>query len=139
MPAAAKWTFILTLDAVLSGFFGLGVAALHFFWLEYATVRWPKVHYSDDYQTTFAAICAAAVFVLTTLRQISTRLASKTLRPGEIGFVLVFILLVMVGMTPVPGSSFPAYLYEGNLKKRTNPEAVKRDEPNPLHLKRSRP
>ena len=43
--------FILVLDAVLCGFFGLGIAVLHFLWLEYATVRWPKVRYTDDYQT----------------------------------------------------------------------------------------
>jgi hypothetical protein len=141
MPAAAKWTFILMLNAVLSGFFGLGVAALHFFWLEYATVRWPKVHYTEDYQTAFTAICAAVVFVLTTLRQISTRLTNKTLRPGELAFALVFIVIVMVAMTPVPGSNFPAYLYEQNSagKKQPTPAAVKQAEPNPLHLKRGLP
>jgi hypothetical protein len=141
MPAAAKWMFILTLNAVLSGFFGLGVAALHFFWLEYATVRWPKVQYTEDYQTAFAAVCAAALFVLTTLRQISTHLTSKTLRPGEIVFVLFFIVIVMVAMTPVPGSNFPAYLYERNAasKKQPTPAVNKQDGPDPLHLKRSAP
>src|SRR5437899_2465523 len=141
MPAAAMWTFILMLNAVLSGFFGLGVAALHFFWLEYATVRWPKVHYTEDYQTAFTAICAAVAFVLTTLRQISTRLTNKTLRPGELAFALVFIVIVMVAMTPVPGSNFPAYLYEQNSagKKQPTPAAVKQAEPNPLHLKRGLP
>jgi len=129
------------LNAVLSGFFGLGVAALHFFWLEYATVRWPKVHYTEDYQTAFTAICAAVVFVLTTLRQISTRLTNKTLRPGELAFALVFIVIVMVAMTPVPGSNFPAYLYEQNSagKKQPTPAAFKQAEPNPLHLKRGLP
>jgi len=141
MPAAAKWTFILTLNAVLSGFFGLGVAALHFFWLEYATVRWPRVHYTDDYQTAFAAVCAAAVFVLTTLRQISTHLASKTLRPGEIVFTLLFIVIVMMALTPVPGSNFPVYLYERNSasKKQPGPPVIKQDGPDPLHLKPSAP
>jgi len=129
------------LNAVLSGFFGLGVAAAHFFWLEYATIRWPKVHYTDDYQTAFAAICAGVVFALTTLRQIKTRLASKSLRPGEIGFLLIFIVIVMVGMTPVPGSNFPAHLYERNYagRKEPTPGAVKPVEPDPLHLKRSHP
>lgn len=141
MPAAAKWTFILTLNAVLSGFFGLGVAALHFFWLEYATIRWPKVQYTEDYQTAFAVVCAVAVFVLTTLRQISTHLTSKTLRPGEIAFTLLFIVIVMVAMTPVPGSNFPAYLYERNSasKKQPIPAVNKQDGPVPLHLKRSDP
>lgn len=131
----------MMLNAVLSGFFGLGVAAAHFFWLEYATIRWPKVHYTEDYQTAFAVVCAVVVFVLTTLRQISTGLASKTLRPGEIGFVLVFIVIVMVGMTPVPGGNFPAYLYERNSagKKQPNAAAVKQEETNPLHLKQSLP
>lgn len=129
------------LNAVLSGFFSLGVAAVHFFWLEYAIVRWPRVHYTEDYQTAFAVVCAVVVFVLTTLRQISTCLASKTLRPGEIGFILVFVVIVMVGMTPVPGSNFPAYLYERNSagKKQPNAAAVKQEEPNPLHLKQSLP
>ena len=129
------------LNAVLSGFFGLGVAALNFFWLEYATVRWPKVHYTEDYQTAFATVCAAVVFVLTTLRQINTRLTNKTLRPGEIAFALLFIVTVMVVMTPVPGSNFPAYLYEWNSagKKQPNAAAVRQDEPSPLHLKRSLP
>lgn len=129
------------LNAVLSGFFGLGVAVVHFFWLEYAIVRWPKVHYTEDYQTAFAVVCAVVVFVLTTLRQISTCLASKTLRPGEIGFILVFVVIVMVGMTPVPGSNFPAYLYERNSagKKQPNAAAIKQEEPNPLHLKQSLP
>ena len=138
---AAKWTFILMLNAVLSGFFGLGVAVMHFFWLEYAIVRWPRVHYTEDYQTAFAVVCAAVVFVLTTLRQISTCLTSKTLRPGEIGFILVFVAIVMVGMTPVPGSNFPAYLYERNSagKKQPNAAAVKQEEPNSLHLKQSLP
>lgn len=141
MPTAAKWTFILMLNAVLSGFFGLGVAAVHFFWLEYAIVRWPRVHYTEDYQTAFAVVCAVVVFVLTTLRQISTCLASKTLRPSEIGFVLVFLVIVMVGMTPVPGSNFPAYLYERNSagKKEPNAAAVKQEETNSLHLKQSLP
>jgi|SRR6266571_2176020 hypothetical protein len=141
MPAAAKWTFILMLNAVLSGFFGLGVAALHFFWLEYATVRWPKVHYTEDYQTAFAAACAAVILVLTTLRQINTHLTNKTLRPGEIASALVFIVIVMVAMTPVPGSNFPAYFYERNYtgKKQPNPAAVKQGEPDPVHLKRSLP
>lgn len=129
---------MLTLNAVFSGFFGLGVAVLHFFWLEYAIVRWPKVHYTEDYQTVFAVVCAVVVFVLTTLRQISTCLASKALRPGEIGFVLVFVAIVMVGMTPVPGSNFPAYLYERNLKKQPNPDAVKQPEPNRPDFKRGR-
>ena len=129
------------LNAVLSGFFGLGVAAAHCFWLEYATIRWPKVHYTDDYQTAFAAICAGVVFALTTLRQIKTRLACKSLRPGEIGFLLIFIVIVMVGMTPVPGGNFPAYLYERNSagKKQPNAAAVKQEETNPLHLKQSLP
>ena len=129
------------LNAVLSGFFGLGVAVMHFFWLEYALVRWPRVHYTEDYQTAFAVVCAAVVFVLTTLRQISTCLASKTLRPGEIGFILVFVVIVMVGMTPVPGSNFPAYLYERNSagKKQPNAAAAKQEETNPLHLKHSLP
>lgn len=129
------------LNAVLSGFFGLGVAVMHFFWLEYAIVRWPKVHYTEDYQTAFAVVCAVVVFVLTTLRQISTCLASKTLRPGEIGFILVFVVIVMVGMTPVPGSNFPAYLYERNSagKKQPNAAAAKQEETNPLHLKQSLP
>lgn len=129
------------LNAVLSGFFSLGVAAVHFFWLEYAIVRWPRVHYTEDYQTAFAVVCAVVVFVLTTLRQISTCLASKTLRPGEIGFILVFVVIVMVGMTPVPGSNFPAYLYERNSagKKQPNAAAVKQEEPYPLHLKQSLP
>jgi hypothetical protein len=141
MPAAAKWTFILTLNAVLSGFFGLGVGALHFFWLEYATVRWPKVQYTEEYQATFAAVCAAVVFILTTLRQISSRLANKTLRPGEIGFVVVFILIVMVGMTPVPGSNFAAYLYERNSagKKQSYSTTAKQPEPGRLNFKRSGP
>lgn len=139
MPAAAKWTFILMLNAVLSGFFGLGVAALNFFWLEYATVRWPKVHYTEEYQTAFALICGAVVFVLVTLRQITSRLANKTLRPAEIGFLLVFIAIVMVGMTPVPGSNFPAYLYERNYVDTKQPNATKagQPEPNRLNLKRS--
>lgn len=129
------------LNAILSGFFGLGVAVMHFFWLEYAIVRWPKVHYTEDYQTAFAVVCAVVVFVLTTLRQISTCLASKTLRPGEIGFILVFVVIVMVGMTPVPGSNFPAYLYERNSagKKQPNAAAAKQEETNPLHLKQSLP
>lgn len=129
------------LNAVLSGFFSLGVAAVHFFWLEYAIVRWPRVHYTEDYQTAFAVVCAVVVFVLTTLRQISTCLTSKTLRPGEIGFILVFVVIVMVGMTPVPGSNFPAYLYERNSagKKQPNAAAIKHDEPAPLHLKQSFP
>lgn len=129
------------LNAVLSGFFSLGVAAVHFFWLEYAIVRWPRVHYTEDYQTAFAVVCAVVVFVLTTLRQISTCLASKTLRPGEIGFILVFVVIVMVGMTPVPGSNFPAYIYERNSagKKQPNAAAIKQEEPAPLHLKQSLP
>lgn len=127
------------LNAVLSGFFGLGVAAVHFFWLEYAIVRWPNVHYTEDYQTAFAVVCAVVVFVLTTLRQISTCLASKTLRPGEIGFLLVFVVIVMLGMTPVPGSNFPAYLYERNYGGSKQPNATKagQPEPNRLNLKRS--
>jgi hypothetical protein len=141
MPAAAKWTFILTLNAVLSGFFSLGVAALHFFWLEYATVRWPKVHYTEDYQTAFALVCAAVVFILVTVRQIRSRLAMKTLRPSEVGFMLVFIAIVMVGMTPVPGSNFPAFLYERNYagRKQPNPTAVKQPEPARLDFTRSGP
>jgi hypothetical protein len=141
MPAAAKWMFVLTLNAVLSGFFGLGVAALHFFWLEFATVRWPKVQYTEDYEIAFAAACAAAVFVLTTFRQISTHLTNKALRPGELAFVLIFIVIVMVAMTPVPGSNFPTYLYERNSvgKKPPSPAVFKRDEADPLHLKRSQP
>ena len=141
MPAAAKWTLILTLNAVLSGFFGLGVAALHFFWLEYASVRWPKVHYTEEYQSMFAIVCAAAVFVLVTLRQIGSRLAGKTLRPSEIGFILVFIVIVMVGTTPVPGSNFPAYLYERNYAGRKQPNSARanQSEPSRLDFKRYGP
>lgn len=140
MPAAAKWTFILTLNAVLSGFFGLGVAALNFVWLEFATVRWPKVQYTEDYQTAFALVCAAVLFVLITLRQVSTRLASKALRPSETAFILIFIVIVMVGMTPVPGSNFPTYLYERNYAggKQPNAAATQR-ETNSLNFKRGGP
>jgi hypothetical protein len=139
MPATAKWMFILVLDAVLCGFFGLGIAVFHFLWLEYATVRWPKVRYTDDYQTSFALACAAVVFVLTTLRQIKTRLESKSLRPGEIGFILIFAAIVMVGLTPVPGSNFPQYLYETNYpgkRDNGNEECKKADEPQPPKLER---
>ncbi len=139
MPAAAKWTLILTLNAVLSGFFGLGVAVLHFCWLECATIRWPRVHYTEDYQTAFAAVCAAGVFALTTLRQVTTRLASKTLSPGEIGFILVFIMIVMVGMTPVPGSNFPAYLYERNSKTQPSSQSEKPADANRLEFRRNSP
>jgi len=104
--------FILVLDAVLCGFFGLGIAALHLLWLEYAIARWPKVRYTDDYQTAFALVCAAALFVLTSLRQIRSRLNCKSLRPAEIGFILIFAAILMVGLTPVPGGNFPQYLYE---------------------------
>jgi hypothetical protein len=142
MPAAAKWMFILVLDAVLCGFFGLGIAVLHFLWLEYATVRWPKVRYTDDYQTWFALACAAVLFALTALRQIKTRLESKSLRPGEIGFLLIFAVIVMVGLTPVPGSNFPQYLYERNYpgKKDTGQEEPKsEEEAQPLKLRRDYP
>ena len=142
MPAAAKWMFILVLNAVLCGFFGLGIAVMHFLWLEYATVRWPKVRYTDDYQTSFALACAAVVFVLTTLRQIKTRLESKSLRPGEIGFILIFAAIVMVGLTPVPGSNFPRYLYEMNrsAKPDEGQGSTGKDEGvNPFKLKRDAP
>jgi len=142
MPAAAKWMFILVLDAVLCGFFGLGIAVLHFLWLEYATVRWPKVRYTDDYQTSFALGCAAVLFALTALRQIKTRLESKSLRPGEIGFILIFAAIVMVGMTPVPGSNFPQYLYEMNYpgNKDTSKQEPKSEEgAQPLKLRRDYP
>lgn len=112
MPAAAKWTFILMLNAVLSGFFALGVSAVHFFWLELATRHWPRVHYTESYETTFAGVCGAAFFVLLTARQMRTRLAQKFLRFGEIGFLLIFIAIVMVTLTPVPGTNFASYLYE---------------------------
>lgn len=138
MSAAAKWMFILVLDAVLCGFFGLGIAALHFLWLEYATVRWPKVRYTDDYQTAFALVCAAALFVLTALRQIKSRLESKSLRPGEICFILIFAGFVMVGMTPVPGGNFPQYLYELNCpgKQDDGKERPGKEEtPPPLKLR----
>jgi len=142
MPAAAKWMFILVLDAVLCGFFGLGIAVLHFLWLEYATVRWPKVRYTDDYQTSFALGCAAVLFALTALRQIKTRLESKSLRPGEIGFLLIFAVIVMVGLTPVPGSNFPQYLYDRNFpgKKDSGQEEPKsEEEAQPLKLRRDYP
>jgi hypothetical protein len=138
MPAAAKWMLILVLDAVLCGFFGLGIAVLHFIWLEYATVRWPKVRYTDDYQTAFALVCAAVVFVLTILRQVKTRLESRSLRPGEICFILIFAVIVMVGMTPVPDSNFPQYLYEMNYsgKKDDRKERPGKEEaPQPLKLR----
>ena len=134
--------FILVLDAVLCGFFGLGIAVLHFLWLEYATVRWPKVRYTDDYQTSFALGCAAVLFALTALRQIKTRLESKSVRPGEIGFLLIFAVIVMVGLTPVPGSNFPQYLYERNYpgKKDTGQEEPKsEEEAQPLKLRRDYP
>ena len=142
MPAAAKWILILVLDAVLCGFFGLGIAVVHFLWLEYATVRWPKVRYTDDYQTSFALACAAVLFALTALRQIKTRLESKSLRPGEIGFLLIFAAIVMVGLTPVPGSNFPQYLYDRNFpgKKDSGQEEPKsEEEAQPLKLRREFP
>ena len=51
------------------------------------------------------------------------------------------VVIVMVAMTPVPGSNFPAYFYERNYtgKKQPNPAAVKQGEPDPVHLKRSLP
>ena len=139
MPAAAKWMLILVVDAVLCGFFGLGIAVLHFLWLEYATTHWPKVRYTDDYQTSFALVCAAAMFVLTSLRQIKTQLERKSLRPGEICFILLFAAILMLGLTPVPGSNFPQYLYETNYpgkRDNGNDECKKADEPQPPKLKR---
>jgi hypothetical protein len=82
--------------------------------------------------------CAAVVFVLTTLRQIKTRLESKSLRPSEIGFILVFAMIVMVGMTPVPGGNFPQYLYELNYpgKKDDGQERPGKEESSqPLKLR----
>ena len=142
MPAAVKWIFVLVLDALLCGFFGLGIALLHFLWLEYAAARWAGVRYAEGYQTSFALVCAAAVFVLTVLRQIKTRLECKSLRPGEICFLLVFALIAMVGMTPVPGGNFPQYLYEKNhLANPDNGEetAATQERVNAFKLKRGAP
>lgn len=142
MPPAVRWIFVLALDAVVCGFFGLGIALFHFLWLEYAAVRWPRIRYTEDYQTSFALVCAAAVFVLTALRQIKTQLECKSPRPGEIGLILVLALIAMVGMTPVPGSNFPRYLYEMN--RSAKPEegqgsAGKDEGVNPFKLKRDAP
>ena len=142
MPAAVRWIFVLALDAVLCGFFGLGIALLHFLWLEYAAVRWPRIRYTEDYLTSFALVCAAVVFVLTALRQIKTRLECKSLRAGEMGLILDFALIAMVGMTPVPGSNFPRYLYEMNRSAKPDEgqgSTGKNEEVNPFKLKRDAP
>jgi len=121
MPAAAKWILILMLNAVLSGSFALGVSAVHFFWLEYATRHWPRVHYTENYEATFTGICAAAFFVLLTTRQAHTRLDRKFLRLGEVGFLLIFIAIIMVVLTPVPGTNFASYLYERTHAGKSSP------------------
>ena len=142
MPAAVRWIFVLALDAVVCGFFGLGVALLHFLWLEYAAVRWPRIRYTEDYQASFALVCATVVFVLTALRQIKTQLECKSPRAREMCLILVFALIAMVGMTPVPGSNFPRYLYEMNRSAKPDEgqsSAGKDEGVNPFKLKREAP
>jgi heme/copper-type cytochrome/quinol oxidase subunit 1 len=118
---------MLATDMILSGFFGLASALMHLLWLEFATVKFPRVQYTDTYQAAFALVCAAVLFVLALARQIQSRLDCKFLRPREIGFLLVFIAIAMFCLTPVPGSSFPKYLYEiyypANIKAPTQPVA----------------
>jgi len=112
MHIMLKWLFMLTTDMILSGFFGLAIALMHLLWLEFATVKFPRVHYTDTYQAAFVLVCASVFFVLALARQIRSRLESKFLQPRETGFLLVFIAIAMFCLTPVPGSSFPKYLYE---------------------------
>jgi len=112
MSAMLKWLFILATNMILSGFFGLGTALIHLLWLEFATVKFPKVHYTDNYQAAFALACAAVFFVTTLVRQIQTQLDTKLLPLREVGFVLVFIGIAMFCLTPVPGSNFLKYIYE---------------------------
>ena len=107
-----KWLFILATNRILSGFFGLGTALIHLLWLEFATVKFPGVHYTDNYQAAFALVCAAVFFIVTLVRQVQTQLDTKFLRLREVGFVLVFIGVAMFCLTPVPGSNFPKYIYE---------------------------
>jgi NO-binding membrane sensor protein with MHYT domain len=118
-----KWLFMLATDVILSGFFGLGIALMHLLWLEFATVKFPRVHYTDTYQAAFSLACAAVFFVVALARQIQSRLDCKFLRPREIGFLLVFIAIAMFCLTPVPGSSFPKYLYEINYPANTKASA----------------
>ena len=118
-----KWLFMLATDVILSGFFGLGIALMHLLWLEFATVKFPRVHYTDHYQAGFAVVCGMSFFALSLARQVRSHLECKFAQPREIVFLLVFIVITMFCLTPVPGSSFPKYLYEINYPAGTKTAA----------------
>lgn len=118
-----KWLFMLATDMILSGFFGLGVALMHLLWLEFATVKFSRVHYTGHYQAAFALTCAALFFALSLSRQVRSHLECKFPQPREIALLLVFIAITMFCLTPVPGSSFPKYLYEINYPAGTKTAA----------------
>lgn len=124
-----KLLIALVVNLLAAGFFGLAIAAGHFFWLEFATIRFPRVQYTENYQLAFALTCATGFFVAMTVRQIRTQFVQKTVSTNEIVLMLILITVTGFVLTPVPGGNFPRYLYEMSRPAAGTPAVEKVNAP----------
>ena len=137
MNSVFKWAFMVCLDGILAGFFGLAMSMLNFFWLELARKEFPQVNPSERYQLAVIIVCGSAFFVLTFLRQIQTQLDTKMISGKELMAIVILAMIALIGLTPVPGTNFPSHLYDiyGPVKstkvENTNSPALStnKDEP----------
>ena len=112
MSELLKQLVALAGNIILAGFFGLACAFLNLNWLEYAIQRFPAVDYTLDFQLQFAASCAGAYLLISLFRILQSHAQTMFPRGADVGILFVFILIAMVGFTPVLNSHLLRYLIE---------------------------
>jgi hypothetical protein len=119
MGQLLKLLIALGANAIAAGFFGLACSLLNLLWLEFAVKHWPGVSYSPEYTYRFGTFCAGAFGVIALLRLIQSRLAVLFPKTLDASILFAFILIAMVGFTPVPHSHFLKYLSDRNSVVKT--------------------
>lgn len=121
MGSLFKAIFVFAVNAVFAGFFGLICAFCNLIWLEFAINYYPAIDYSFDYLSTFGTVCAGVYLLFALYRTAESQLDSPFPKVLDLAIILVFILIAMIGFTPVPNSHFIKYLIDKNsLQSNTN-------------------
>lgn len=121
MNKSLRIFIMLAVNLLLSGFFGLAFAFLHFLWLEFATVKYaPKVQYTEQYQLQFAVGVTTVFLVLCIVRQVQSQFKENLPTPKAFGTLVTIVMIAMFCLTPVNGGNFPSYIMDYyNLGKST--------------------
>ncbi len=130
MNLFGKTVFVSVINALCSGFFGLGTCFINYFWLDWIQQRYPRVQDDLQYQAKFGLGCAAAVFVILTIRQFRASFMDRIIRLGELVALVILACLGIVWFTPTPGTCFVRHVME-KMVKRSSSSVYEEDRNNP--------